>query len=221
MVTYPQSKLSLLIADDHLLTHAGIRALLKEAPDIEVVGEAWGSYEVRRLIAESHPKIVLLNLKMSGTSLSKLGKWVCKDHPETTMLALTNYDRDAYLARAMEAGVVGCLEQCESVDRLIGAIRRAAQGEILFDENQISRVNAWQRSVKEKLDRLTGRERQILGLLAQGMSNKTIARALCISLKTVEYHITHILGKLDLSSRQEAEAWALKHFSDEIEDIAG
>jgi DNA-binding NarL/FixJ family response regulator len=121
----------------------------------------------------------------------------------------------------MAAGAVGYLDKKETADRLINAIRRAARGETLFDEKQIARVLRWRETVEKKWDILTTRERQVLGLLAQGANNKAIAKKLFISPKTVEYHITHILEKLALGSRQEAEAWALQHDLGDIGDDAG
>ena len=203
--------ITLLIADDHPALRAGLRVLFATAPDIQVIGEAQNSFEVQRLIAQLKPHILLLDLKMPGFSAAKLEKWVRLNYPETITLILTAHDRDAYLAGMIEAGAVGYINKRESADRLIDAIRHAATGEILFDETQLARVRNWREKVEDKWEHLTARERQVLALLARGADNKTIAQTLYITPKTVEYHITHILKKLALTSRQEAEAWALKH----------
>ena len=117
----------------------------------------------------------------------------------------------------MDSGAAGYLSKGESADQLISAIRRAAQGEIIFDDSQISRADDWRKEVGEKLNRLTPKEKRVLELLAQGLDSKSIADSLDISVKTVSYHITNLLSKLNVSSRQEATIWALKHLSDDLE----
>jgi DNA-binding NarL/FixJ family response regulator len=143
---------------------------------------------------------------------------VRENHPETTTLVLTAYDHDAYLACMMDSGAVGFLDISISGERLINAIRTAAQGKIIFDEKQLSRIRAWREAVEKKWDSITDRERQVLKLLAQGMNNKAIGGTLCVTQKTVEYHITHILEKLDLTSRQEAGAWFLRYYPFDVDD---
>jgi len=222
MLTDKENKtITLLIADDHPALRAGLRVLFEESPDIQIIGEAQDSFDVQRLVAELNPQILLLDLKMPGISAAEIEKWVRLNHPETITLVLTGHDRDAYLAGMMAAGAVGYLDKKETAERLINAIRRAARGETLFDEKQIARVLHWRETVEKKWERLTTRERQILGLLAQGANNKAIAKKLFITSKTVEYHITHILEKLALGTRQEAEAWVLKHNLENIGDDDG
>jgi DNA-binding NarL/FixJ family response regulator len=213
--------ITLLIADDHPALRAGLRILLEKAPDIQVVGEAQESFEVQRLVARLKPRILLLDLKMPGFSPAELEKWIRQNYPETNTLVLTAHDRDAYLAGMMEAGAVGYFDKKECIDRLIDAIRRAAEGEVLFDEKQLARVRLWREKVARKWERLTARECEVLNLLARGINNKAIARALFISPKTVEFHITHILEKLALASRQEAETWVLSHSPIDFEEDAG
>jgi DNA-binding NarL/FixJ family response regulator len=105
----------------------------------------------------------------------------------------------------------------ESAERLIGAIRRAAQGEILFDAEQLARARRWRENVSEKWASLTQRERQVLKLVAEGMDNKAIAKTLKITPKTAAFHVTHILGKLGVDTRQKAVAWIHAHLSDDLE----
>jgi len=102
-------------------------------------------------------------------------------------------------------------------ERLIGAIRRAVQGEILFDQKQIERIHGWKKEVEEKLSQLTPQENETIKLLAKGLDNKSIASALVISEKTAAYHVTNTLKKLSLKNRQEAMTWALKYLSDNLE----
>ena len=123
------------------------------------------------------------------------------------------------IADMMAAGVAGFLAKSEPDERLIAAIRRAAGGEILFDEAQRARVRCWRKEIGEKWESLTERERQVLKLLTQGLNNKGIAEKLCVTSKTVAYHISNILGKLGVASRQEAIAWAHTHLPAGMEKI--
>lgn len=196
MSAHPTEKITLLLADDHPITRAGIRATLAQADDLEIVGEAQNGIEVQQMVAELRPRILLLDLRMPDLAPAKLEMWVRENYPETITLILTQHDRNTYLAKMMDAGVAGYLSKEASAKQLIGAIRRAARGEIFFDEVQINRARQWRNEVGNKLNQLTQREREILNLLAKGMDNKAIARALVISAKTTAYHITNILSKL-------------------------
>ncbi len=213
----PPDKITLLLADDDPIARAGIRSLLSQAEDIQVIGEAQDGFEAQRLVAELRPRILLLDLKMPGPRPAELEKWVRENYPYTDTLVLTSHDRNAYLTSMMDSGAAGYLSKGESADQLISAIRRAAQGEIIFDDSQISRADDWRKEVGEKLNRLTPKEKRVLELLAQGLDSKSIADSLDISVKTVSYHITNLLSKLNVSSRQEATIWALKHLSDDLE----
>lgn len=209
----------LLMADDHPVTRAGIRAVLSAAPDIHVVGEAQNGHEVQALVSQLRPHILLLDLQMPDTHPAEIERWVRAHAPETITLVLTAHDRDAYLADMMEAGVAGFLAKSEPDEGLIAAIRRAAGGEILFDDAQLARVRCWRKVAGEKWESLTERERQVLQYLTQGLSNKAIAEKLCVTSKTVAYHITNILSKLDVTSRQEAAAWVHTHLPADLEKI--
>jgi len=221
MLTYSTKKITLLLADDHPITRAGIRTTLAQASDLEIVGEAQNGIEVQQMVAKLRPRILLLDLRMPDLAPAQLEKWVRENYSETITLILTQHDRDTYLAKMMDAGVAGYLSKEASAKQLIDAIRRAAKGEILFDSVQLNRANQWREEVGEKIKQLTHREFEILKLLAKGMDNKAIARTLGISVKTTAYHITNILSKLQAQSRQEAAIWALKHLSDDLEQFPG
>ena len=209
--------ISLLLTDDDPIMRAGLRAVLAKAPDINIVGEARDGFEAQQMVGRLKPKILLLDLKMPGLSPAKLEKWVRENCPETITLVLTAHDRDAYLASMMEAGAAGYMAKGESTERLIDAIRRAAQGEIVFDPEQFARARRWQETVNQKMDSLTEREREVLKLMAQGLNNKTIAKNLSISNKTAAFHVSRILEKLGVDTKQKAVAWIHTHLSDTLE----
>jgi DNA-binding NarL/FixJ family response regulator len=199
----------LLLADDHPAARAGIRALLSKAPDIEIVGEARDGLEAQHMTAQLRPHILLLDLVMPGPRPAEVERWVRENYPETITLVLTAHDRDAYLADMVEAGAAGYLSKETSAERLIEAIRRAAHGEVLFDEQQLDRARRWRETVEVKWNRLTQREREILTLIVQGRTDKEIAEQLNIKLKTVGNHVCNILEKLEMTSRIKAGMWAV------------
>jgi DNA-binding NarL/FixJ family response regulator len=209
--------ITLVLADDHAVARAGVRAILSTAPDIEIVGEAENGDEVQELVAKSRPRILLLDLKMPGLPPAEIEKWVRTNYPETVTLVLTAHDRDSYLTKMIDAGAAGLIGKGESGERLLGAIRRAATGEILFDSAQLDRARNWREGAGKKWDSLTKRERETLLLLVQGFDNAHIARTLTITTKTVAYHVTNVLEKLEVASRQEAVAWVHKYLPENLE----
>jgi DNA-binding NarL/FixJ family response regulator len=205
-----------LIADDHPVTRAGVRAILKEVPDMEVVGEARDGLEAERMVSELCPDVLLLDLVMPGLQPYEVEKWVRVNYPETVTLVLTAHDRDAYLAKTIEAGVVGYLTKDEVSLGLVQAIRRAARGEILVTGEQLARAVRWRKEVGGRWESLTGREREVLQLLVQGLGNEAVAETLCVKTKTVECHVTEVLHKLGVSSRQAAIVWVHTHLPDDL-----
>lgn len=212
-----QSKITLLLADDHAITRAGLRSILNSAPDIQIVGEAENGDEIQKLVAELKPKILLLDLIMPNLQPAELEKWVRDNFPETTTLVLTAHDRDAYLTNMMDEGAAGFITKSETTDRLIDAIRRAAQGEVLFTRDQYIRAQRWREEAGKKWKILTCREHEILRLLANGLDNEEIAEKLSVSPRTIAFHVTNILEKLGVKSRHEAAAWLHKYMLEYLE----
>ncbi len=209
-----------LIADDHPVTRQGIRAILEEAPDIEVVGEAKDGIEAKQMVVELSPDILLLDLVMPGLPVYEIEAWVRDNCPATVTLILTGHDRDYYLTKALEAGVAGVagfLIKEEAPQRLVEAVRCAAQGEVLISGKQFSRARSWYAETLKPWKSLTERERQVLKLVAEGLANKQIAQVLTISERTVENHIHNLLSKLGVTSRSQAIAWVLQH--DLVEEL--
>lgn len=213
--------ITVVFADDHPIARAGIRTLLSEAQDIEILGMAENGDEVMQLVRQLRPQVLLLDLKMPGPPPVEIEKWVRKNFPDTVTLILTAHDRDAYLADMMEAGAAGLFNKDISADRLIGAIRRAASGEILFDESQYRRVDRWRKLAGEKWESLTEREKQITRLLADGADKETIIIKLEIASRTVDYHIANLFKKLEVKSQKEVVDWTHKYLSDDQVKLRG
>lgn len=210
-----------LIVDDHPVIRQGIREILEGTPDIEVVGEAGDGAEAKEKVTTLRPDVMLLDLVMPGMKPLELETWTRAHYPETVTLVLTAHDRDAYLAKALEAGVVGFLTKEEPPQRLVEAIRRAAEGEVLITGGQMARAYSWQKAAGERWADLTDRERQIVNRLAWGQDTQQIAAALTVSERTVETHIGNLLGKLGVTSRAEAVAWVWHHGLIDEEDASG
>ena len=210
-----------LIADDHPPTREGICTLLQSVPDIDVVGKARDGAEAHQMVADLHPDILLLDLVMPGPKPAGIECWVRECCPETTVLILTGHDRDHFLAEAVEEGVAGYLTKDVAQTDLVAAIRRAARGEVLITGEQFARARRWSREIGARWNCLTEREREVLTVLARGKSNAEIAEALSITVRTVEMHLTHVMGKLGVHSRVEAVVWVRDNLPEDLWKPAG
>lgn len=213
-MTSEKKIITILIADDHPSTRDGIRSILEKAPNMRIAGEASDGDQVKCMVEELQPNILLLDLKMPNLSPWKLEKWVREHYPNTTTIVLTAHDRDVYLANMMEAGAVGYLDKKLRAGQLISAIRRAANGEILFDKEQMERAFQWVKDVRDRWESLSDREREILQLLTEGKDNKAIARSLKITINSTEKYLSNIYKKLGVTSRSESILWWLEKGTD-------
>ena len=142
------TRITVLIADDHCLAREGIRAILAKARDIRIVGEAEEGNEIKQKVAELRPQVLLLDLQMPNLSPADLERWVRQNYPSTTTLVLTGHDRKAYLSNMMlttmmDAGASGYLDKNMRGEQLISSIRRVAHGELLFSPEQIEKARRW------------------------------------------------------------------------------
>lgn len=206
-----QQKITILLTDDHPLIRAGVRAMLNEAGDMQVIGEAENGAQAMELIPQLLPKVHLLDLKMPGISAAELERWMRAHYPAIVTLTLSGHNRDFYLAEMMSAGVSGCLSKTERGEKLLEAIRKAARGESLFTEEEIQRARLWRERHGRKWHSLTPREREVAALLVKGLADADLAKTLSISVRTASTHVKHLLDKLEVKSRQEATAWLVKH----------
>jgi two-component system nitrate/nitrite response regulator NarL len=208
--------LRVVLVDDHALCRNGLTELLHHRGNIKVVAALGDPSQVPGVLREQRPDLLVLDLRMpSGDGLALL-RQLRAEGCDTPTLILTMSDSEADLAAALRAGVRGYLLKDMEPEEVIGAIERAARGEITFAPAmtvklaQLLQAGTTGNQRKSLLDSLTERERQILDHLARGESNKTIARALDISHDTVKLHVRHILSKLNLSSRVEAAVFAVE-----------
>ena len=199
----------ILVVDDHLLFRDGLRALIHSAPDCELVGEATSGREAVRLAAELQPDIILMDVKMPDMDGIQATRRIVRTSPHVGILVLTMLEDDNSVFTAMRAGARGYLWKGASHDEMLRAIRAIAGGQAIFSPAIATRLmdffNAMHPAkVPDVFPELTGREREVLGLIAQGANNSEIASELVISAKTVSNHITNILSKLQVADRTEA-----------------
>ena len=172
--------------------------------------------EALRLIEELRPQVLLLGQALPGPRPAETVAWVQARCPETAVLVLTAHDVDGYLAAMVAAGAAGFVVKEEAPGTVVEAVRAAARGELLFSREQLTRARRWREEVGERWESLTEREREVLRLLVEGLDNAAIAEALCVTVRTVECHVTSILSKLGVASRLEAAVWVHDHLPDDL-----
>jgi len=202
----------LLIVDDHTIVRKGIRALLATERDIEVVGEAANGREAIAQAAQLRPDVILVDLMMPEIDGIEAVRRITADNADTRILVLTSFATDDKVFPAIKAGALGYILKDSAPEALINAIRQVFRGESSLHPKiarmllkEISRPMEQARTP----DPLTGREVEVLKLVANGMSNQEIADSLTISEATVRTHVSHILNKLHLASRTQAALYAL------------
>ncbi len=200
-----------LLADDHPALRMGLRVLLDRAPDIKVVGEADDGEAALALIESLQPDVAVLDCQLPKIEGAAAAQEVARRGWPVRVVALSAYDDDRYLAGMLAAGAVGYLLKNEAPGQIVAAVQAAMRGETLWTLTQRSRVERWQAEVARVRDSLTEREREVLRCVADGLSNKEIAQALHITVRTADFHVSNILRKLGVISRVEAAVWAQAH----------
>jgi len=196
-----------LVVDDHTIVRDGLAQLLAAAPDLEVIGSAGDGTRAVELAAADRPDIVLMDLSMPGMSGIEATRLIGERSPGSQVLVLTSFlDRDR-VVEALDAGAIGYLLKDAEPAELISAIRSAARGESPLDPRAARTMLSAQRA-SGPLESLTDREREVLGLVAEGLPNKQIARRLDISEKTVKAHLTSAFRTIGVDDRVQAGIWA-------------
>jgi NarL family two-component system response regulator LiaR len=200
----------LLIVDDHKVVRNGLKIFISTFDEIELVGEAQNGRQALEQCAQHQPDVVLMDLVMPIMDGPTAIQHIREQFPEINIIALTSYDDEDLVHRAMAAGAIGYLYKDAEEEELIGAIHAAYEGRsIVAPEAMQALVNQIAR--KEELEPLTKRELEILALVAQGMTNPQIAEQLVISPSTVNFHLHNILPKLQAGTRTEAVRIAIQN----------
>lgn len=196
------------LVDDHLVVRAGLRALLNTQPDVEVVGEASSGEEAATAIPSASPDLVMMDLDMgTGMHGAEAIKRLRSDGVDVPVLVFTTYDTDADVVRAVDAGAIGYLLKDSTPDEIFGAVRGALAGRSVLSPAVASRLV---QQMQRPQEALTARESELLSLLAEGMTNRELGKALFISEATVKTHLGHIYAKLGVDNRSAAVSVALR-----------
>ncbi len=198
-----------LVADDQSMVRAGFRMLLADEDDIDVVAEASNGLEAVQKAERFHPTVVLMDIRMPELDGLEATRRILAADPAARILILTTFDLDEYIYEALKAGASGFVLKDDPPEQLIAAIHTVAAGDALLSPSVTKRVISQFTHIPRptpprELDELTTRERDILHLIAQGLSNAEIGERLYISETTVKTHVTHVLQKLNLRDRVQA-----------------
>ncbi|OYO26760.1 DNA-binding response regulator [Janthinobacterium sp. PC23-8] len=206
--------ITILLVDDHTLLRSGVKLLLQRNPQFQVVGEAANGLDGIALAGQLQPDVVLMDLNMPGLSGVDALRQILLEWPAMVVLMLTVSENAADLGAALRAGARGYLLKNIEAEQLGQAILRAAAGESVIADAMtaklVSQFRSGPSSPEADYDKLTPREREAMACLAQGMSNKEIARQLDVAESTVKIHVQNILKKLKLSSRVQIAVYAVE-----------
>jgi DNA-binding NarL/FixJ family response regulator len=192
-----------ILADDHALVRAGIRALLEKLPAVKVIGEAGDGREALDLVKAQTPEVVLMDIAMPGLNGLEATERMARDFPNVRIILLSMHNNEEYVLRALKSGAAGYLLKKAATAELEAALRQVVRGEIyLSREISAQLLNKFPvhgiTGRKSPLEQLTGRQREVLQLIAEGQNTKQIGDILKVSPKTVEYHRMKMMAGLNL-----------------------
>lgn len=208
---------TVVVADDQSLIRSSLRALLDDAEDIEVVGEAGDGEEAVRVVGRHRPDVVVMDVRMPRMDGLEATRVIRRDHPGTAVVVLTTYDLDEYVFSAVRAGAAGFLLKDGDADELVRGIRAAASGEsvvapqslrVLLDE--FARAPQPEPGAVARVDRLSARELEVLTLMAEGLTNDEVSARLHLSVATVKTHVGSVLAKTGSRDRTQAVVTAYR-----------
>ena len=210
------ARIRIILADDHTVMRRGLRLLLEQQTDFQVVGEADDGRQAVELAAALHPDVAVLDIGMPLLNGIEATRQIVTATPDIAVVMLSMHSDETYVLRALKAGAKGYLLKNSAEADLIQAVRAIAEGKSFFSpaigrmllEDYMRQVS--KREVEDSYDLLTARERQVLQLLAEGRVNKEVATFLDLSLHTVETHRSHIMQKLNLHSGAEMILYAIR-----------
>jgi DNA-binding NarL/FixJ family response regulator len=209
-------KYRLVLVDDHEVVRLGLKTLLERHPQFEVIGEAGNARDAIDLVAQIKPDVVLMDIRLPGTSGIEACEAITKNNPDTKVIILTSYAEDDMLFSAIRAGASGYVLKQIGGEDLVKAIESVGRGEALLDPAVTQRViQEVRRAVKEEeasaFVNLSQQERHVLIAVSEGRTNREIAKALFLGEGTVRNYVSSILSKLGVSNRAEAAAYAVEH----------
>lgn len=203
--------IKVMIVDDHLLVRDGLNLLLSTFDDINVIAVADGGEKALALCRQEQPDVILMDMVMPEQDGPIVIERILKNYPEIKVIALTSFVEEDLVARAIQSGAIGYLLKSVSADKLAEAIRSAYQGQSTIEAEAAKMLLHASHKPAQLGDDLTERERQVLTLLVDGMTNKEIAEQLNLSHGTIRVYVSKILSKLSVTNRTEAATLALQN----------
>jgi DNA-binding NarL/FixJ family response regulator len=204
-------EIPVVVADDHGICRAGIRTML-EGSEFHIVGEAASGKEALAVVRQCGPQLVVMDIRFAGKSGLDTLEALKSEFPSLVVVVLTIYDDHTYIARALASGAAAYLFKGTERDALLSALRTVMRGETLLSAESLLRsLHTLSKNVAKShhlFQPLTDREKEVVCLLATGLSNRDIGRVLCVAESTVKTHVEHIIGKLGVSDRLQAAVWA-------------
>jgi two-component system, NarL family, response regulator LiaR len=201
----------ILLVDDHDMVRRGLATFLEIFDDLELVGEARSGGAALQLCAEAQPDVVLMDLMMPDMDGPTATEEIRRRWPQIQVIALTSFPEPGHLQRVLQAGAISYLLKSVSADELHIAIRAAHAGRSILDPEAAQTLISVAAHTQPPGHDLTNREREVLGLMVEGLSNTEIAGRLVVSPSTIKTHVSNILAKLRVTSRTEAVAMAVRH----------
>ncbi len=210
------TKQRIVLVDDHEVVRLGLKALLDRHPNFEVVGEAASAREALELVGSLQPAVVVMDIRLPGTSGIEACEEIVQRFPDTKVLMLTSYAEDEMLFSAIRAGASGYVLKQIGGEELVRALEAVGRGEALLDPAVTQRVfQEVRKAVKEEeasaFSHLSQQEKHVLLLVSEGKTNREIAKALFLGEGTVRNYVSSILSKLGVNNRAEAAAYAVEH----------
>jgi len=194
----------ILLADDHAVVREGLRGLLEQQSDMRVIAEAGDGAAALELLMSERPDVIVLDMKMPGPTAVETIAEAKRLRPETQVLVFTSYAEDSQVRDALAAGATGYLLKDALRDDLVRAVREVAAGRAWLHPQAQRQMLDWMRRPPSPIESLTARERSVLALLAEGLSNKQIARKLALTEGTVKGYVSQVLDKLSVADRTQA-----------------
>jgi two-component system response regulator NreC len=208
-------KIRVLIADDHTILREGIRSLLEDEPDIEVVGEAEDGHSAVDLANQFNPDIIVMDIAMPRLNGLEATRQIRRQNSKIKILILTMHDNEEYIRQVLAAGAMGYILKDAASKELLAAIRSINKGDAVLSPAitrlVITDYLRWgDLEPAKSMDGLSNREREVLQLIAEGYTNKQIAEILCLSIKTIQAHRLNLMKKLNLHNRGELIKYAIQ-----------
>jgi len=200
-----------MLVDDHNVVRSGLATFLRAYENLELVGEARNGMEAVNLCHRNKPDVILMDLMMPEMDGIAATRAILADYPDIKIIAMTSFEEEELVQGVLAAGAISYLLKNVTSDELAAAIRAASLGKSTLSPEAARVLVQATRPAEQPLYDLTEREKEVLDLVVQGQSNQQIAEALVISVATVKAHVSSILSKLQVSSRAEAIAYAIKH----------